>query len=150
LPEAISIMPTVAKSSSVWNSPAGKPSHSTHIIETSTVSAATTMKTIVKESRSGSRTIIPPHAEAAIPSPAPDHSQTVAAAEPTSPASVSPPVSQRRPTRRVKASASMTTTPATASISSGRSIAKLMSGATGLMAKLRFIFSNSFRGRGRP
>jgi hypothetical protein len=43
----------------------------------------------------------------------------------------------------VKASTSMTTTPATVRISSGRRSAKLMSGATGLMAKLRFIFSNS-------
>src|SRR5215211_479709 len=40
LPAAISIIPTVANSSSVWNSPAGSPSHSTQIIETSTVSAA--------------------------------------------------------------------------------------------------------------
>src|SRR4051812_46984447 len=51
LPDAISIMPTVAKSRSVWNSPAGKPSHSTQIIETKIVSAATTRKTSVNESR---------------------------------------------------------------------------------------------------
>ncbi len=143
LPAAISIMPTVAKSSSEWNSPAGSPSHSTQIIETSTVSAVTTRKTSVKERRSGSRTTIPPHAEpGAEPSP-PPHSQSVAAAEPTSPASASPPVTQRCVVRRVKASTSMTTTPTTVRISSGRRSAKLMSGATGLMAKLRFIFSSS-------
>jgi hypothetical protein len=143
LPAAITIIPTVANSSSVWNSPAGSPSHSTQTIETSTVSAETTMKTSVKESRSGSRTIIPPHAEPTAAPSAPDHSQSVAAAEAASPASESPPVTHRPPARRVKASTSMTSTPATVTISSGSRSVKLMSGATGLMAKLRFIFSNS-------
>src|ERR1700749_129446 len=59
LPEAISIMPTVANRSSVWNSPAGSPSHSTQIIETSIVSDATTRKTSVNERRIGSSTIMP-------------------------------------------------------------------------------------------
>jgi hypothetical protein len=134
LPAAISIIPTVAKSSSVWNSPAGRPSHSTQIIETRTVSTATVMKTSVKERRSGSRTIIPSQAEAGARPSAPPHSQRVAAADPASPASASPPVTQRCAVRRVKASTSMTTTPAAISISSGSSIPKLTSGAEGVMA----------------
>src|SRR3712207_4911400 len=137
-PDAINIIPTVPNSSSVWNSPAGRPSHSTQIIETSTVSAATTRKTSVKESRIGSSTTMPLKALLGTLGPA-DQSQTQAQAAAPIPASESPPVAQRCVRLREKASTSITSTPVTERISSGSRSSILTSGEMPVVAKLRFI-----------
>jgi hypothetical protein len=104
------------------------------------VSAATTMKTRVNESRIESSTSIPLKALAGSAAAEP-HSQTHAAAAPASPRSETAPVAQRLPARRVKASTSITTSPATETISSGRSNSKLTSGEIAGITKLRFIVS---------